>query len=761
MSENLIGTTINGYEIISQVGQGGMATVFLARQQSMDRNVALKFLPKQFMNDDTYLQRFEREVKIVSQLEHRNIVPVYDYGEYEGQPYIAMRYMPIGSVDDLLRSGRIPLDRILSIVEQVAPALDYAHKKDILHRDLKPSNILLDDGGGAFITDFGIARILSEQATAITTQGVVGTPSYMSPEQAQAHALDGRSDVYSLGVMLFEMVTGRRPFESDTPYSIAVMQVTTAPPSPKSYDNSVSSAIESVILKSLKKDPNKRYDNAGELASALRLAIERPYSTHDTEPNMQPATQLQPTQPQPVPRPEPQQFVRPIVPPDNLQGGTSAQSQPAVPPVTPRSISYVSRPMPAQKPKRGSGMWTGIAVGGVIGCAMLAGIVIVLTLAVGTLSDDTPPVTVEVTPTSVNSVSEDQPTQAEDTTPIPTRIMIDVDATLDTAQQTLAARSEEADATLTSESLTREVITPTQIPEFVPVGIRGTPTLGAALRDATGKLIYFDRRFDVDEVDGTFEVVSLDLTSWTDTQLTADLGENTYPLASPDGRWIAYQSNRDGDFEIYVSNIVGGQLTQVTNNAVWDRLPAWSPDGEWIIYSSDTRGDGTFDLYRIRPDGTDLELVYSDGRRNSHARYSPDGRYIVFTSGELLLDATTWEIALLDTETGDVEFLTDNDVRDASPSFSPDGERILFITTIGGDTAVGTMNLEGDDPRILYDGAGFEWAASYSPDGNFIVVTVTIDDNDQLLLMEADGSDVQQITSDGGAYASWIPVIEN
>ena len=363
MSTDLIGKHVNGYEILSQVGQGGMATVYLARQRSMNRNVALKFLPAVFLNDDSYLQRFEREVKIVARLEHRNIVPVYDYGKFDQQPYIAMRYMPAGSVEELLAEGKIPLGRVASIIEQVASALDYAHQMGILHRDLKPSNILLDDGGGVFITDFGIAQILSEGSGKITTQGAVGTPSYMSPEQAQGEPLDGRSDVYSLGVMLFELLTGRRPFESDTPYSIAVMHVTTPPPSPRELDPSVSAALEGVVMRALRKDPAQRYASAGALASALSAALaDSAISEEQTD-----ALQKRPA------------------------GALTAEGV-SSPKTTPGSIPLAT-PLPAHDPsqvapqlQRRRRMSFGIAAGGMLGCAILVCLIMLAVLAFGFIS---------------------------------------------------------------------------------------------------------------------------------------------------------------------------------------------------------------------------------------------------------------------------------------------------------------------------------------------------------------------------------------
>lgn len=286
MTQTLLGATINGYHYLEEIGQGGMATVYRAHQLSMHRDVAIKMLPRDLLHQGNSLERFQQEASIVARLEHRAIVPVHEYGEHEGMPYLVMRYMDGGSVDDLLIDGPIPPERALEILEQIAPALDYAHREGVLHRDLKPSNILLDSNGDAYITDFGIARIISGGTKQLTTSGVVGTPAYMSPEQAQGKPLDARSDLYALGVVVFEMLTGRRPFEADTPYNVAVKHVTEPPPVPSKINPLLPVSVDRVLLKALEKSCDRRYQSASELVAALRQAIEEgKASASATEPS--------------------------------------------------------------------------------------------------------------------------------------------------------------------------------------------------------------------------------------------------------------------------------------------------------------------------------------------------------------------------------------------------------------------------------------------------------------------------------------------
>jgi len=759
MADELIGKIISGYEIIRPIGEGGMATVYLGKQQSMNRQVAIKVLPRHFVKDDTYMERFRREVDIASKLEHRNIIPVYDYGEYNGQPFIVMRYMPSGSLDDVLQNGPLNPDDIYKIINQIAPALDYAHSKNVLHRDLKPSNVLMDDDGGAFLTDFGIARVVGDNNPGLTTQGVVGTPSYMSPEQAQGKDLDGRSDVYSLGVMLFEMTTGRRPFENETPYSIAVMQVTQQPPMPRQLNPTISTALEVVTLKALKKSREDRYQTALALAESLKLAIERPTAVHDTEPRLKMASYQEiladePTRPPSKPKNQPVNYAP--------SPASSGASRPVVPP--PRSLRSKIRKRRSQNP------FVSALIGGTIGCGLLGIIVAAGFLGFTVLFPGTS-IIPDSTGTELNisevTATTDDVTQASPQTITEGSAFPTLDETSQAAATLLSDRATQQAVSTATAQANASLVTPlfpeTQV-DVAPVGEQGTPQLANRLRGVSGTIIFADQRGD----DPTSEIVSINLDSWTETQLTQDpFANSSFPIASPDGRWVAFQSNRDRDqsqpdsndsYEIYIVNRGGGQLQRLTFNDQWDRLPAWSPDSEWVIYSSEVQ-PGVFDMRRVRVSDLTDELVLSNGLYNGHPRYSPDGQYIVFTMGATRQDARTWEVALLEVATGNTILLTNNDVHDGSPVFSPDGERILYITyNVENDTyAIAEMNLDGSDKRILFDSDGSDWAASYSPDGEYIIFTSNITDEDQLYLMTADGQEVQQITLIGGSYASWIP----
>jgi len=267
-----IPTKIGRYLIKSELGRGGMATVYRAYDPSFEREVALKVLPLEMMHDLQFRGRFEREIKMVAALEHPSIVPVYDVGDEDEQPYFVMRYMTGGSLSDRIAQGKMSLEETARIVEKIAQGLTYAHKKGVIHRDLKPDNILFDDNDVPFISDFGIAKLTESTSGSLTGSGMmIGTPAYMSPEQAKGEKIDGRSDIYGLGVIVYQMLSGQQPYNADTPVGVAIKHVNEPVPEILNANPHLPPEVDEVIRLSMAKDKTKRYATAVDMAKALNL----------------------------------------------------------------------------------------------------------------------------------------------------------------------------------------------------------------------------------------------------------------------------------------------------------------------------------------------------------------------------------------------------------------------------------------------------------------------------------------------------------
>lgn len=268
---DLIGQVLGGkYRIVDQIGRGGMALVFRGRQMPVDRDVAVKVIHLEFAKEEDFQQRFEREARTIAGLSHPHIIKLFDYGSHENLAYLVMELMTGGSLDGLIRKQQgLSVSHTRRLLRQIAEALDYAHKRGIVHRDLKPQNILLDEAGNSTLTDFGIAKLV-QGSMALTQSGTaLGTPSYMSPEQWRGEGVDARSDIYALGIILFEMLTGRLPFSADTPYGMMHKHIFNEPPNITEFNENLQMHINPVLHKALAKDPDDRYQTAVTLADAF------------------------------------------------------------------------------------------------------------------------------------------------------------------------------------------------------------------------------------------------------------------------------------------------------------------------------------------------------------------------------------------------------------------------------------------------------------------------------------------------------------
>ncbi|MEW5939821.1 MAG: SUMF1/EgtB/PvdO family nonheme iron enzyme [Chloroflexota bacterium] len=338
---DLTGTIIAGrYRVEGTIGAGGMAVVYKAYDTRVETEVAVKVIATENLPPKTLeraLKRFEREAKALAKLNHPNIVKVMDYGEHEGQPYLVMPYLPGGTLKTKLGKP-MPWQEAVQLILPIAEALDFAHDEKMIHRDVKPSNILLTRRGQPMLTDFGIAKLLDlEDTVDLTgTSAAVGTPEYMAPEQARAKSVDHRADIYALGIVLYEMATGRRPFVADTPMEVLIMQATEPLPPPRKFAPNLPDHAEQILLKALAKKPDDRYQTMEEMHAALKGVGQTPALAPGAS-----VANLSPAAERPRPRKEPT---------------PTMEEEPAREP----TIS-LSQPRP-----RAGGAWLGWGAGGVL-----------------------------------------------------------------------------------------------------------------------------------------------------------------------------------------------------------------------------------------------------------------------------------------------------------------------------------------------------------------------------------------------------------
>ena len=423
---------IDRYEIIEELGRGGMASVFYAKDPRFGRHVAIKLIAEDQSKNEGLRQRFEREARTIAALEHPAIVPVYDFGEFEGRLYLVKRHMPGGSLAERADKSRVSLIEVYDLMLRLAPAVDYAHSQGVIHRDLKPGNILFDQHGKAYLADFGIARLAAEGVPTLT-QGVIGTPTYMSPEQARGDKdIDGRSDVYSIGAMVFALLNGSPPFKSTTPMGMALAHLNEPPPLLSKTSPQLPVGLDPVLTKVLAKERAERYPTCSAFVATLR-----PFAEVTTAPTLgngfqtiiepqapdpgtgatdsSPGQPIQPPSSQPVSQPVPQTSTPAGAP-------TVMDSSPAIQP--PKNVVRAAPPAPVPAaspeptPKRSS---KGLLIGG-IGVVVLCVLAVAGAAATGVFSS-------EATPTPEPQIAAVEPTETALPTATETETPTDLPAT--------------------------------------------------------------------------------------------------------------------------------------------------------------------------------------------------------------------------------------------------------------------------------------------------------------------------------------------
>jgi WD40 repeat protein/tRNA A-37 threonylcarbamoyl transferase component Bud32 len=705
MSE-LIGKDLGPFHIMEQIGAGGMATVYKAYHAAMDRYVAVKVLPEQMYATPELRRRFEREAKVVAGLEHVHILPVHDYGEAGNRLYLVMRYIKAGTLQNRIAAGPMDLTEANRIFQQVASALDYAHRLGIVHRDVKPSNVLLDDEGNCYLTDFGLAKIL-ESSVQLTGSGVgVGTPAYMSPEQGQGEKADARSDIYALGVVLYEMIAGQAPYRAETPMAVVLMHITAPLPPLRSVRPDAPEEVERVIMKAMAKDPDDRFQTVRDMMDALNVAVEVAQAG--------PAIERLPA-------------AAPVLPKQAVPPAPAGQA------MAPVQLRQAAAPVAAQAPasvapRKGISKWIWLAVGAV-GVSVVCLIALAVTLSLLPFRVQLRDGQVQVvrraaaTLTVGATAAATAPVQVWLTTPLDT-------ATPTMPQPTATAIPSQAASTQAVAAAPTATLAPTTAPTMAPAT---GPTTAPTKAPATGPTAAPTGK------PSPIPTVAVHL----GVKLVAVREHAAQEVAwSPDGRLLAVAAS---DLMVYDTQTWDPIYT--FSGVSWARGLAFSPDGTLLagaghegvkVWATDgwgqvlaLPGSQNADSVAFSPDGTLLAAANSGavkvwdvatgseqhtlpGSSGRALAFSPDGRLLAASGGSAGQELVVWEVASgsgLATLTGHTNWIN-------SLAFSPDG-RLLASGAVDGTVRLWDV-AQGRQVRLLSGHHEQVTGVAFSPDGTLL-----------------------------------------
>jgi serine/threonine protein kinase len=613
---DLAGKTLGKYRILARLGRGGTANVYKAYQPHLNRYVAVKALHRHLAEDEDFIRRFEREASAVARLRHPNIVQVHDFDHTGDLYYMVMEFIEGPSLKEELHARSLAgkpltLPEIARVFGALGSAIDYAHEQGMVHHDLKPANILFSVQGQTVLTDFGIAKIVGGSSHTLTG-AVFGTAKYMSPEQGQGQRGDERSDIYSLGIILFEMVTGQVPFDDDTPYTIISRHISEPLPLPSSLKPDLPPEVDQVILKAAAKSPDDRYQSGRELARALYDAIGLPVEYTLVSAPVVPRAEIAQ-----LPSADLEADYPPYIPTDEME----------LPPVSKTVALEPPSPPLWRRPRVIVGTIALLLLIGLVGAfalrqyndqnrdaeatATAQAIVATTQAAVALVPTNTP------TPPPTSS-----PTHTPTNTPAPTSTHTPTPSLTPTSTATPTPTES---PTATSSPIPTPSDTPTSTPTVLPSPTAPAPGGPAGL--------YNRILFKTDRA-GIVQVYSMN-PDGSDQQLVQDpiiyLQLAASEAVSPDGKQqIVVRA--DGNAELWLITLDGSQDEwRISYTAEHDFDPTWSPAGDLIAYVSEKTGNG--DIYISSPLGFSEErITFNEDPYDRHPTWSPDSRYLAFWS---------------------------------------------------------------------------------------------------------------------------------